>query len=267
MLTLIPEQERSIDYRFEFAIVGTGAKDFAETAVNSEMAEAFRPTAKHQELHEIHEGDEEPNSAHGHGHAEKKVDDHHVDGIGHKKGTDADQKNKLVLFCPIGEGTKALARVRFTCIEHFSDSLPLGRDAQLAMNQAVIFLYYPNAGEGDRSADKSPVDEFKHDFISRWAEINHTPEQFRPHVRILAIEAAPEAEEALAEFGKTKNVPLDSQPDYAEDCAMESLQSICDKLIERRNSTERTGTSKTDDATAPLKGPGTSTKSSCCVLL
>jgi len=242
MLTLIPEQERSIDYRFEFAIVGEGAKIFAEAAVNSEMAEAFRPTAKHKA--------EEEDKNHAH-------EDEH--GRGHeRKSPDV---TEYVLFCPIGEGTKALARVRFTCIEQFSDSLPLGRDGVAAQSQAVIFLYHPNA-VADRSSDNSPVDDFKHEFISRWAEINHTPQQFRPHARILAFEAEPGVEEALAEIGKSKHVTLDAQTEHCEDIVMEALQSVCEHLITRVNE-RRTSVAQNDASTVPLIPQ----KSSCCSLL
>jgi len=265
MLTLIPEQERSIDYRFEFAIVGEGAKSFAESVVNSEMAEAFRPTAKHEKdkMTEIHE-DDEPH---------EEEPEHEVHGLGQKvnKSTlpePSSEKNKLILFCPIGKETKALARVRFTCIEQFSDSLPLSRDATVAMNQAVVFLFRPNAVTGDRSPSKSrePLDEFKGDFISRFAEINHTPAKFRPHVRILCFDVEPEVADQLQEIGKTKDVTLYAQPDDGEDTMMESLQGICETLIllqlnnNRTSDVERISNGDTPLITQPAR-------SSCCALL
>ena len=45
--------------------------------------------------------------------------------------------HNLVLFCPTGNATsKELARLRFHCIEKFSDSLPMKSD------QAVAFLFW-----------------------------------------------------------------------------------------------------------------------------
>jgi len=276
-LTLIPETERSIDYRFEFTIVGEGAKVFAEGAVHSEMAEAFRPTAKHEEEKRI----QSPEPHHdGKEHEGIEVQDHEVHLLGQgatcsSKGALADavtEKNKLILFSPIGEGTKALARVRFTCIEQFCDSLPLSRDTAVAMNQAVVFLFHPRAvssGSPRKIGSGTPIEEFKSDFISRFAEINHTPKKFRPHVRILCFAVEPEVEDQLTELGKTKDVTLYSQPDDGEDTVMESLQGICETLISEI-------ARRTDEAQKESEAPTTAllatesvpaSKSSCCSLL
>eukprot|EP00427_Karlodinium_veneficum_P030036 CAMPEP_0169191118 /NCGR_PEP_ID=MMETSP1016-20121227/4900_1 /TAXON_ID=342587 /ORGANISM="Karlodinium micrum, Strain CCMP2283" /LENGTH=268 /DNA_ID=CAMNT_0009267349 /DNA_START=67 /DNA_END=870 /DNA_ORIENTATION=+ len=232
-LTLIPEQERSIDYRFEFAIVGESAKTFAEGAVNSEMAEAFRPTA-----------------ATGSSFAPTPVaeSEEDVDGVepvspgvvtdpgSPGKQSHKSHGDKLVLFCPIGESSKALARIRFTCIEQFSDSLPLTKtDVAVAQNQAVIFLFYPKIFGGTRSPrSKPPVEEFKCDFASRFAEINHVPKKCRPYSLILAVEPEEEDQEALEEFAKKKNISIKAPPDGGEDTVMEELQCICDYLIRRQ---------------------------------
>jgi len=261
MLTLIPEQERSIDWRFEFTIVGEGARQFSEMAVRSEMAEAFRPTAKHEEqakekLEHIGE-DEEADR----GIPKEKLRSVATDGDPHAK-----EKETLVLFCPIGENGKALARIRFTCVEQFSDSLPLGKDRQAALTQAFIFLFQPSSSR--IASDKSPVDEFKSDFISRFAEINHTQEHFRPHCRILAIEAEPDLVELVEDIGKAKNVTTDSVPDSGEETIMESLQEVCEHLIKRHSdrgsgSTAGLGSPKVGGDTAPAP----TGKSRACVML
>merc|ERR550537_1714737 len=100
------------------------------------------------------------------------------------------------------------------------------------MNQAIVFLFKPSSAR-ERLPGKAPIDEFKSDFMSRFAEINHTPEQFRPHVRILAIEAEPDAVDTLTELGKTKNISTESQPDDGEETIMECLQDLCEHLIKR----------------------------------
>lgn len=275
MLTLIPEAERSIDYRFEFAIVGQGAKGFAEAAVNSEMAEAFRPTAakEKEKMDHIGEGDEEEDPEE----AAKPADGADSAGAGEgmgipkrndKRADSGSDKNKLVLFCPFSEESKGLARVRFTCIEQFSDSLPLGRDAQAAMSQCVVFLFYPNGvDEADRKEClDNPIDAFKSDFISRFAEINHTPEQFRPYVRILCIEASPEDEETLTELGKTKGVGCFAQPDSGEDTVMESMTEIATDLVLRITG-KSTSVKELVPETKPAGHPGSAQASSCCVVL
>jgi hypothetical protein len=261
MLTLIPEQERSIDYRFEFTIVGEGAKSFAEAAVSSEMAEAYHPAKA--KMDEIQEHEEEPKEEHHEVHGLELPAKGNTDG-----GKEHSEKNKLVMFCPIGEGTKAIARIRFTVVEQFSDSLPLTRDAQVALNQAVIFLYYPNGvGEAARCNKSSPpMDEFRSDFISRFAEINHTPAQFRPHCRIVCFEVEPEDEEALIQLGATKKVNVDSQPDHAEDIVMDCLQGICDHLIQRQVNGRSEG-QEDEPLVAQADKTSAPPKSSCCVLL
>jgi len=261
MLTLIPETDRSIDYRFEFCMVGVGARDFAEKAVQSEMAEAFRPTAAKNkvELEKLEEGDEEEEGDLSPAAAGKKTDRKE-----NRSGTDGDKPQEtLILFCPIGESRKALARVRFTCVEQFSQSLPLTRDAQLALNQAIVFLFAPEIAE---KCDGPPIDEFRSDFLSRFAEIKHTPQQFRPHCRILAIEAEPDALDTIEQIGKTQNVAADVQPDGAEDSIMEALQEICDHLIKIQTRTvsvmltPRTGAAVAETAKQP-------SKSKACMLL
>lgn len=252
MLTLIPEQERSIDYRFEFAIVGIGARTFAESAVNSEMAEAFRPTASH----------------HAH-HHEDHHDDHHDDD-GHGVNKLRSEMNKLILFCPLGEASKALARVRFTCVETFSDTLPLKDDAQVAMNQAVLFLFHPKFAKEEAAASGSPrtprgrktLDEFKSDFLSRCAEVNYHPAHFRPHMRLISFEAQEESEDALATLGASKGVELDAHADDGEDTVMEAMQAICEHLVGRQK--ERTTIRLDGDSGALLPQ---NEKSACCVML
>lgn len=249
MLTLIPEQERSIDYRFEFTIVGEGARSFAEMAVHSEMAEAFRPTAKAKE--------------------EAPMENAPTEDDGKKR--EGENKEKLILFCPIGEGSKALARVRFTCVEQFSDSLPLTKDAQASMNQAIVFIFNTAAHAADkRAAGKGPpLDEFRSDFISRFAEINHHPEQYRPFSRILAIEAEPDALDTLNEVGKSKNVGVDSAADGSEEGVIEAVQELCEALIKRASEkgtqSQPAGSSPRDAGAG--NGAGSEKKSRGCVLL
>lgn len=261
MLTLIPEQERSIDWRFEFTIVGEGARQFSEMAVRSEMAEAFRPTAKHEEqakekLEHIGE-DEEPDG----GSPKEKMRSVATDGDPHAK-----EKETLVLFCPIGENGKALARIRFTCVEQFSDSLPLGKDQQAALTQAFIFLFQPSSSR--IASDNSSVDEFKSDFMSRFAEINHTQEQYRPHCTIFAIEAEPDLVELVEQIGKGKDVTTDSLPDSGEETVMECLQEVCEHLIKRHSDRGSMSTGLGSPRVGgDLTAPAPKSKSRTCALL
>jgi hypothetical protein len=257
-LTLIPEQERSVDYRFEFAIVNESAKIFAERAVRSEMAESFRPTAKKDEEH----WDEPKN---------EKSSDFKSTGSG-SDGMAMDRRKtdskKLVLFCPVGDASRALARIRFSCVQCFSDSLPLSRAPEIAQNQAVIFLFCPSLSEGSRTPrtpSKSPVEEFKTDFMNRYAEINHQPKGCKPLSVILSMEAAEADQEQLEEFAKSKSMVIDSHPDSGEDTVMEAIQAVCEYLVEAQKRIERDSARGSNNGdTAP---PAPSEKSRLCVML
>merc|ERR1719491_2623883 len=108
------------------------------------------------------------------------------------------------------------------------------------MNQAIVFLFYPKLAEEVNTTPRKtdPVDDFRTDFISRFAEVNFHPEPFRPHIRILSFEAAEESEDALEKLGEGKGVALDRHPDDNEDTVMEAMQAICEHLVGRQK--ERT---------------------------
>lgn len=106
-LTSVPEQEQSIRHRLEIVLIGKGAKDFAQRAVQSEEAATFHPTASDVVAAPTFCGDD------------------------------------LTLFCPCvdPEGCM-LARLRFKPIETFSQSLPLSRNELVISNTLIVFLVW-----------------------------------------------------------------------------------------------------------------------------
>jgi len=277
MLTLIPEQERQIDYRFEFSVVGQDARQFVESAVNSEMAEAFRPTAKEEEKWG-HTASAPPNlEANGLDFREAGSTPGEVQAPAQsssfgKPAVKGSDQNKLILYCPYSEQAKGIARIRFTALENFSESLPLTRDRMAAANQAVIFLFWhvKPGDERDEKTGRSPTEERIKDFMARIAEINFLPAHFRPACILCGFETEESQETQLDEWAKKQKATVwtSYEPDDGEDTIMESVQKLCEKMVERssdekRNSDQIGGSEKEK---VESEGEGNQ-KSSCCAVL
>lgn len=275
-LTLIPEQERQIDYRFEFSVVASDARDFIESAVNSEMAEAFRPTAREEEKW----GHVSSEHSQANGHAgeggttpgDPVTPTHDVVHSSSFKCPKGSEQNKFILYCPYSENSKGLARIRFTAVANFSDSLPLAKDRLAATNTAVIFLFWhaKDGEERDESKDRSPLEERMKDFMNRIAEINFLNEQFRPACVICGFEADEEQEAKLDEWAKKQRAKVwtNYKPDDGEDTIMETVQEVAEKMVERaleeiRGSAQLGGSYGDKKEDEPL----ITKKSKCCVLL
>jgi len=240
MLTLIPESDTPINFRFNCAIVGDPAKEFAHLAVESEMAEAYRPKGAHKKT------DVKPISE------DEEHEDHHE--AHHEKD------DQLVVFCPTGMGAKELARLRLSPVVGFSDSLPLSKDRAIASNLVVCFLVW-HVGKKDGSES---VSSCVGDFSGRMAEIIHTPAGCRPLVTLLGFELNEAQEKELNAFCERQKavsiIPM-YFPDDSEDTVMDCLQSVCEAMI--KNQTCGVRLSETGNVvTAPPDGK----KSGCCTI-
>lgn len=253
MLTLIPEAENAINYRFNVALCGEQAKEVAHLAVESEMAEAYRPKGgaahKKVEVKPISEEDEEEHAAA----TTPSAHEHH----GHH---DDDHEEQLVVFCPTGVGTKELARLRLTPVVGFSDSLPLTKDKAVAVNLVVCFLVWkPN--------QTSTIADAISDFQGRMAEIIHTPAGCRPLVMLLAFEADDAQEKELSAFVERQKAvtitPL-YLPDDGEDTVMDSLQSVCEAMVIKQTNPRRL--SECSDKGVTVASPQDGKKSRGCTI-
>lgn len=234
MLTLIPEEERSINHRYTIVLVGENARELAQVAANSEMAEAYKPRAAEKPriapISEV-EGEEAPEQEPVH---DKKVLD----------------DEKLVVFCPTGSNTKELARLRLHPCVGFSESMPLTKDSAAANTLIVAFLLW-RVERGDTAATKSTINEW----YSRMAEINHhKPSNLKPHTLILAYEADDNQENSVNEFAdKQKNVEPKFYPDASEDGIMESLQEVAEAAIQRTREKMMSPRGSSDDVGGKTK--------------
>lgn len=243
MLTLIPEEERAINYRFTVVVVGETAREFAQTAVSSDMAEAYRPKS----CKKLGDGGVEPRTSNGH-----ESGDERQDSIG-------GSNDKLVLFCPTGSNTKDLARLRLHPCCGFSESMPLTRDYTLAKSLVVAFLFW-QVKHGDASATEDTIREW----YSRMAEINHMPASLRPLTVVLAFEADGNQTKQLRDFidrqaGKVEEAKILGEA--SEDTIVEALQELAAAAIAKQDVEYRSSSMSSDDL---LSGPQ---KGRCCTIL
>jgi len=206
-LTVIPETERVINYRFDVYLCGHGATQFAKRATTSEIADEYRPKAK-----PIGSGSSDT--------METCEDD-------------------LVLFCPTSEDNTSsdLARIRFKPIEKFEDSLPQSRDPQVVANLAIILLFWPRRQGSSEEIKEASLDNATSDIQCRLAEINFISPKCRPLVQLSAFAASLHEETKLKELiAQHKNVQLtlSTFPDDDEDTVVTAIQQIVEKLIARR---------------------------------
>lgn len=243
-LTLIPEEGRAISYRFEVSLVGKGVKEFAKKACENEMAEAFHPKGWHAGQEDEHTTTPGETAASG-----------DVSNKGDKAG-----QGSLTLFCPLGEAMekKGLARIRFVCIENFSDALPVHKEKLIAMNSAIIFLFW--RVENSESA----TEELLSDYTTRLAELRHgSTEQCKPYTVLHAYEADKTQEGKLKEFcenglGKLAGVLYEHFEYDDEGTIMDNMTTLCEKMIEYQTNARAT--------VALPKSDGAKKGSPCCTI-
>mmetsp|Transcript_40184 Transcript_40184/g.92367 ORF Transcript_40184/g.92367 Transcript_40184/m.92367 type:complete len:262 (-) Transcript_40184:72-857(-) len=240
-LTFIPEEEHAIKYRFEFSVVGSKAKDFADKIIDSDIAEAYRPKNK-------------PGAPEGSNNLEKVA----------LKVEGASDSNQRVLFHNVGSDISKteLARIRFGTMETFSQSLPVYQDHHHSSHAAVILLYW-NSGK-----DASPADgqsdyatEKLRDFTSRLAEVNF--QKFKPSVFLQAFGADEREQQKIKDWHAqhiSKGVLLHLFDNDEEDTLMDAVQFVCEKLLSRDHHVRASSRQSLQNAA------GASSGSACCVV-
>mmetsp|Transcript_1707 Transcript_1707/g.5129 ORF Transcript_1707/g.5129 Transcript_1707/m.5129 type:complete len:237 (-) Transcript_1707:7-717(-) len=193
-LTLIPEEMRPINHRFQVVLVGETAGEFARRAVESEFAEAYRPK-----------------------------------GLRRSEGDEGEPEGHLVCFCPTGTATGELARLRLQPCCHFSDALPLTHDRATALNLVVCFLFWRAGADGGTQATSECI----RDFQARVAEIAHAPAHLRPFAALLAFEVSEGQEQQLRDFAGRQHVGVAASffAEASEEALAEALQSLCESVI------------------------------------
>jgi len=196
-LTMIPEDEKPISYRFHVVLAGAKAHEFAQAAVDSEFA------LEHMQRN--------PRPSPSVGSTASKA------SVG-----DDDPDEEFVFFCPNDDGE--LARLRLSTCTGFSQHLPLSRDRATARNIVVVLLWWHVAAEEEATEDAI------NDFRTRLAEIIHTPVHCRPYTTLLAFGASDEQRAELDNLvgnQKTIKVDLSFYEEDTEDCVIDSLKKVC----------------------------------------
>mmetsp|Transcript_45251 Transcript_45251/g.82665 ORF Transcript_45251/g.82665 Transcript_45251/m.82665 type:complete len:263 (-) Transcript_45251:104-892(-) len=216
-LTFIPEEEHAIKYRFEFSVVGSNAKDFADKIIDSDIAEAYRPKTKPGA----------PEGGQGSNGLEKLP----------LKGEGATDGNQRVLFHNVGSDISKteLARIRFGTLETFSQSLPVYQDHHHSSHAAVILLYW-NGSKDQRPADEQSdiLSDRLRDFTSRLAEVNF--QKFKPTIFLQAFGADDREQQKIRDWHSqhiSKGVLLHLFDNDEEDTLMDAVQFVCEKLLSR----------------------------------
>lgn len=258
MLTGIPEEERSINYRFTIVLVGETAGEFATLAATSDTAEAYRPKCSKQRRSTVvkqlegiteAEGDEEaPSSPLA-----------HLESPPPSPSKGRRQDDQLTIFCPTGPNTKELARLRLHPCVGFSDALPLTPDAATAKFTIVALLFW-QLHKGEPIATEDTIREW----YSRMAEVNHLPASLRPLTVVLAYEADDSQEKSLRAFAEKQKV---DEPKLmrcsAADSLTESLQDLAEAAIFRLRWTSEKASS-VGEGEISVRGRG---RGRCCALL
>jgi len=266
ILTLIPEEEKSISYRFTIVVVGENAKEFAESAVSSEMAEAYKPKGK-QKTDQGQTGGVVPSAP---------SEDPKTGLLADREGSTQpppplvaptkslareEEQDKLVLYCPTGSSMKELTRLRIHPCVGWSDNLPLQRDTEVAKNTIVVLLHWQV-----KQVDASATDDVIREWYSRIAEINHLPSNMRPYTVVMAYETSKAQEEKLTEFTTKQKVVADPRlnPDACDDMLTESLQDLAEAAILRLQNMGRTSFLYKSESGTPLMLAAGSSR--CCAV-
>lgn len=247
LLTVIPDDDRPISYRFAVCVVGKSCKDFVHTATCSEIAQEYHP---------------------GHKKDKGGEDDGAGDPGSPPFSPAAEEDDKLVLFCPVsGVLTKELARLRFSLCAGFSDSIPMTSDKSVATNTVVVFLFWRVSDAPDRREDQATLSDTISDWRSRMAEINFKPANLRPFVAVLGFKASQEQQEAVEAFAsdqrKTARIVPSFFDDDSEEMFVEAMQNVVEQLISFQQSASSRRMGSTGSATPGM--PGEARKGCCAV--
>ncbi|CAK0791303.1 unnamed protein product [Prorocentrum cordatum] len=218
-LTVIPEGEREVKYRFDFVICGKGAGNFVSSVISSELAQEFLSKVRQDEkrsssLETLAEDEEEqPVQVRSTSDAKKST----ASSLG------ADER---IMFLPVGENASQIARLRFHSLEKFTDSLQQPKDRPQALFTVVGLLCTKPAGNPEEAA-KSAIGDWQ----SRLAELGFMKARLRPYTVTLTYGLDEDAEKAVIDCINKTKVPVTPifQEDDDTENVVESLQTAIDK--------------------------------------
>jgi len=229
-LTVIPEGEREVKYRFDVIICGKGASSFCANVISSDLAQEFLSKVRQDEkrstqLESLAEDEEEPAAQ-----VLTKADQ--------KKTASSLGADERIMFLPVGENASQIARLRFQTLEKFSDSLQQPKDRPQAISTVVALLCTKPAGRSHEEAAKSAIGEWQ----SRLAELSFMKARLRPYTITLTYGLDEDAEKAVIECINKTKVPVTPifQEDEDTENVVESLQSAIDKAVANSNKMRRT---------------------------
>jgi hypothetical protein len=233
-LTVIPEGEREVKYRFDFILCGKGANNFCLNVISSDLAQEFLSKVRQDEkrdnqLESLAEDEEDEPAAQVR--STSKTDP--------KKSTSGSLgADERIMFLPVGENASSIARLRFQTLEKFSDSLQQPKDRPQALSTVVALLCTKPAGRSHEEAAKSAILEWQ----SRLAELSFMKARLRPYTITLTYGLDEDAEKAVIECinkTKVKVTPIFQEDEDIEN-VVESLQSAIDKAVANSNQMRRT---------------------------
>mmetsp|Transcript_24581 Transcript_24581/g.47863 ORF Transcript_24581/g.47863 Transcript_24581/m.47863 type:complete len:284 (-) Transcript_24581:128-979(-) len=210
-LTMIPEDLKPISYRFHIVLAGEKAKEFAQTAVESDFA------LEHMQRKER-----------DHAHASRFSVGAGSNYSSHGDVSSMDSVNEDFFYCPSDESEAELARLRLSTCIGFSQSLPLSRDREVSRNLVVALLFW-QVGPADK-ATKDAISDYR----TRLAEICHTPAHCRPYTTLLAFGANHEQRTQLEDFVRMqKTIKVDGFffEEDTEDCVVKAMKQVCASTI------------------------------------
>lgn len=253
-LTVIPEGEREVKYRFDFIVCGKGASSFCAKVISSDLAQEFLSKVRQDEkrstqLESLAEDEEEQPAQ-----VRSKTDDSKKSTV---SSLGADER---IMFLPVGENASMIARLRFQTLEKFSDSLQQPKDRPQALGTVVALLCAKPTGSPEEAAKS--VDSAIADWQSRLAELGFMKVRLRPYTVTLTYGMDEDAEKAVIDCINKTKVPVTPifQDDDDIENVVESLQTAIDKAVLSSNKMRRTA--------SLLSRQGTSTeekkKGWCC---
>lgn len=202
ILTFIPEQERSIDYRFQIIIAGPRARQFAERICSADASQAFKPKQQ--------------------------------------KSTENFEDDNLCFFCTLGAMQEQLVRLRFVVVEGFSNSMPAITDQSVSRDTCVLFLHWndPESKEADAAPSgaqeclEASMDEFR----MRVAEVNFHM-KFLPLICVLCLCGTSEQETGLRTFVESCKLKHNAEARLLsienddEDSLVHFMRKVCELVI------------------------------------
>jgi len=233
-LSMVPEQSFIISWRIELLVIGCCAEQWCTRAVDSKIAEAYRPHSTGVGSERLWlfiplqpKEDRSPREATGVRSPRERRLSQSMESANMRSMTSSDLMGSTPRS--ISGVREELARLRFSPIQGFGDNLNLPTDPEKCINYIAVLLVVP--------ADTS-LKERMWDFQMRLSEISFKAKHMRPHVVMLTFNTDAAQDEQLEEFtAKWRDrVPIEVRA-YKEDSEeeiMEALADTCRSFIEKK---------------------------------